>query len=129
MNQFFHHILLINKLKDLGVNPINNDTELSVQLFKDQSIVLTGKLEKFTREQASEAIEKLGGNASSSVTKKTSFVVAGTAAGSKLQKANQLGIKVLTEDEFIDLIKDYIDLEQGQSYESNIYNNKRCKRE
>ena len=66
---------------------------------------------KYTREQASEAIEKLGGNASSSVTKKTSFVVAGTAAGSKLQKANQLGIKVLTEDEFIDLIKDYIDLE------------------
>ena len=105
------HIELINKLKDLGVNPINNDTELSVQLFKDQSIVLTGKLEKFTREQASDAIEKLGGNASSSVTKKTSFVVAGSAAGSKLQKANQLGIKVLSEDEFIELIKDYIDLE------------------
>ena len=105
------HIELINKLKSLGVNPINNDINLSVQIFKDQSIVLTGKLEKFTREQASSAIEKLGGNASSSVTKKTSFVVAGEAAGSKLQKAQQLNIKVLTEDEFIELIKDYIDLE------------------
>ena len=104
------HIELIKKLKDLGVNPINNDTDLTVQLFKDQSIVLTGKLEKFTREQATVAIEKLGGNASSSVTKKTSFVVAGEAAGSKLQKANSLGIKVINEDEFIDLIKDYIDL-------------------
>ena len=101
---------LLSKLKNLGVDPISNESELTVEIFKDQSIVLTGKLEKLTREQATIAIEKLGGNASSSVTKKTSFVVAGEAAGSKLQKAQALNIKVLNEDEFIELIKDYIDL-------------------
>ena len=67
--------------------------------------VLTGALEKFTREEAGEMIEKRGGKVSGSVSKKTTYVVAGENAGSKLQKAQQLGIPVLTEDEFLEFLK------------------------
>ena len=68
--------------------------------------MLTGTLEHFTRDEAGEMIEKLGGKVSGSVSKKTSYVVAGEAAGSKLKKANELGIPVLTEEEFLTLIQD-----------------------
>ena len=68
--------------------------------------MLTGTLSLFTRKQATEIIERLGGRASGSVSKKTSFVVAGENAGSKLKKANDLGIPVLTEQEFQDLIQE-----------------------
>ena len=73
------------------------------------SIVLTGKLEKYSRDEAAEIIERLGGQATSSVSKSTSLVVAGEKAGSKLTKAQNLGIKVINEDEFIEMVKDYID--------------------
>ena len=101
------NIKLINRLHELGVEPVN-DLEISSDLFKDQTIVLTGTLVKFSRKEASDLIEKLGGKASSSVSKKTSFVVAGSEAGSKLTKAQELGIKVLNEDEFLELVKDYL---------------------
>ena len=64
-----------------------------------------GALEKFTRDEAGEMIEKRGGKASGSVSKKTTYVVAGENAGSKLQKAQELGIPVLTEDEFLSLLQ------------------------
>ena len=67
--------------------------------------MLTGALEKFTREEAEEMVEKRGGKASSSVSKKTSYVVAGPGAGSKLRKAQELGIPVLDEDEFLNLLQ------------------------
>lgn len=67
--------------------------------------MLTGTLERFTRDEAGEMIEQLGGKVSGSVSKKTSYVVAGEAAGSKLKKANELGIPVLTEEEFLTLIQ------------------------
>ena len=69
------------------------------------TFVMTGALEKFTREEAQEMVEKRGGKASGSVSKKTTYVVAGEAAGSKLRKAQELGIPVLTEDEFLDLLQ------------------------
>jgi DNA ligase (NAD+) len=69
-----------------------------------KTFVLTGTLSTMTREAASEAIEQLGGKVSGSVSKKTSYLVAGDEAGSKLQKAQQLGIRVLTEEEFKGLI-------------------------
>ena len=69
------------------------------------TFVLTGALEKFTRDEAREMIEKRGGKVSGSVSKKTPYVVAGENAGSKLQKAQQLGIPVLTEDEFLEFLK------------------------
>lgn len=100
------NLALIERLKQLGVNPkVEEKSELKEQIFKDKTIVLTGKLEKFTREEATLLIESLGGRASSSVTKKTTFVVAGVDAGSKKQKAIDLGIPILTEDEFLDITK------------------------
>ena len=72
------------------------------------TIVLTGSLEKFTRDEASLIIEKLGGKTSSSVSKKTSMVLAGEAAGSKLKKAQELNIKIISESEFEEMIKDKI---------------------
>lgn len=75
------------------------------QRFVGMTFVLTGALEKFTRDEASAMIEDRGGKAASSVSKKTSYVVAGEAAGSKLRKAQELGITVLTEDEFLEMLK------------------------
>ena len=68
------------------------------------TFVLTGALSKFTRDEATEKIELYGGKASGSVSKKTSFVLAGRDAGSKLTKANQLGVSVITEGEFLKMI-------------------------
>lgn len=100
-------INLINKLISLGVSPVNTIEE-SLSLFSGKTIVLTGALERFTRDAAEELVEKLGGKASSSVSKKTSFVVAGPGAGSKLQKALELGVKVYNEEEFFEMVKDYL---------------------
>ncbi len=101
------HLELLNKLKNLGLNPTApQDNQLN--LFEGQTIVLTGSLEKLSRDEGNSLIEKLGGKAASSVSKKTSFVVAGPGAGSKLTKARELGIKVLTEDEFLTIVKDYL---------------------
>ena len=68
--------------------------------------MLTGSLERFTRDEAGAQIEALGGKVSGSVSKKTSYVVAGEAAGSKLKKAQDLGIPVLTEEEFLTMLRE-----------------------
>jgi DNA ligase (NAD+) len=75
------------------------------QTFAGMTVVLTGKLETMSREEASEIIENLGGQTASSVSKKTSLVVAGPNAGSKLTKAQSLGIKIINEQEFLEMIK------------------------
>ena len=96
---------LIDKLKESGVNTQYLVNEVSDNRFEGMSFVLTGKLEKYTRDEASEIIEKLGGKTSGSVSKKTDYVLAGEDAGSKLTKAESLGVKVITEDEFEEMIK------------------------
>ena len=95
---------LIMALQKEGINPImvSNTNE---GIFSGKSIVLTGKLETMTRTEASELIEKLGGSATSSVSKSTYLVVAGSDAGSKLTKAQSLGIKVISEKEFLEMCK------------------------
>ena len=98
---------LIIKLLELGVEP-KEYNEVTYDLFLGKTIVLTGTLEKLSRDEGNQMIEKLGGKAASSVSKKTSFVVAGPGAGSKLAKANELGIPVYNEDDFIEMIKDYL---------------------
>ena len=95
---------LLARLKDAGVN-MSCKEEAHDSRFAGMTFVLTGALEKFTRDEAGEMIEKRGGKASGSVSKKTTYVVAGENAGSKLQKAQELGIPVLTEDEFLELLK------------------------
>lgn len=105
VNYFKKNYNLIKELESLGINPIEETITNEEQIFAGMTIVLTGKLESLTRDEASEIIEKLGGNASTSVSKKTSFVVCGSDAGSKRTKALELGIKIISEDEFLDLVK------------------------
>ena len=95
---------LIARLKEAGVNMTAAD-QGNDQRFAGKTFVLTGTLEKFTRSEATEMIESRGGKASGSVSKKTSYVVAGEAAGSKLRKAQELGVPVLTEDEFLSMME------------------------
>ena len=99
------NIDFINKLKEAGVNTIDVSNDETDQKFAGKTFVLTGTLEQFTRNEATDIIEKMGGKTSSSVSKNTDFVLAGKEAGSKLTKANSLGIKVITEEEFTDMIK------------------------
>ena len=95
---------LIARLKEAGVN-MTAAEQGSDQRFAGMTFVLTGALEHFTRDQAAALIEERGGKAASSVSKKTTYVVAGEAAGSKLRKAQELGISVLTEEEFRSMLE------------------------
>ena len=95
---------MIERLRQAGVNFLCK-TEITDRRFAGKTFVLTGALTRFTREEAEARIESFGGKASGSVSKKTSFVVAGENAGSKLRKANELGIPVLSEDEFLKLLE------------------------
>ena len=95
---------LLERLRAAGLNMACKEKMVDSR-FAGMTFVLTGALEKFTRDEAGEMIEKRGGKASGSVSKKTTYVVAGENAGGKLQKAQQLGIPVLTEDEFLELLK------------------------
>ncbi len=98
------HLELIEKLKKYGVNPIAKKIEENYKL-AGLTFVLTGTLPSMSRDEASAIIESLGGKTSSSVSKKTSYVLAGTEAGSKLTKAIQLGVKVINEEEFKEMIQ------------------------
>ena len=95
---------LIDKLKQFGVNMTSLEEEITDKRFEGMTFVLTGALEEYTRDEASEIIEKLGGKTSSSVSKKTTYVLAGEDAGSKLTKAQSLGVTVISEAEFKDMI-------------------------
>ncbi len=97
---------LIERLREAGVN---FETTLAPvgDALAGQTFVLTGELSRFTRKEATEKLEALGAKVSGSVSKKTSYVVAGEAAGSKLQKANELGIPVLSEDELVALLTEH----------------------
>ncbi len=95
---------LIQRLAQAGVN-MTAAEQGSDQRFAGMTFVFTGTLEKFTRDEAAAMVEDRGGKSASSVSKKTSYVVAGEAAGSKLRKAQELGVTVLTEDEFLALLK------------------------
>lgn len=95
---------LIDELKSVGVNMLSK-TEIKDNRFEGKTFVLTGTLPTYKRSEAAKIIESYGGKTSSSVSKKTSYVLSGEASGSKLDKANQLGIPVIDENEFNEMIK------------------------
>lgn len=96
-------IKMIEELRSLGVEPAPPVQNISDE-FKGKTFVLTGTLQNMTRDEASEIIKQMGGKTSSSVSKNTSFVVAGESAGSKLDKAQKLGVIILTENDFLNMI-------------------------
>lgn len=96
---------LINRLKEANVNMEALETEDIDNRFEGKTFVLTGTLEKFTRKEASDLIEKHGGKTSGSVSKKTDYVLAGEDAGSKLTKAQSLGVEIITEEQFEEMMK------------------------
>ncbi len=96
---------VVEELQQLGINPITSKKVAENLIFSGMSIVLTGKLESLTRDEASKIIEDLGGIPTSSVSKKTAFVIVGSDAGSKKDKAVSLGIKIISEEEFLEIVK------------------------
>mgnify|MGYP000979309408 FL=1 len=102
-----NNLRFINELIEIGMNPQyeiqNKNTD---NIFSGKTIVLTGKLVELTRNEAKEYLERFGAKVTGSVTSKTDYIIAGEKAGSKLAKAEQLGIQVLSEDEFIDIMKE-----------------------
>ena len=95
---------LIERLREAGVD-FSSHEEKKDGRFEGLTFVLTGTLESFTRDEASEIIESFGGKTSASVSKKTSYVLSGKNAGSKLTKAENLGINIISEEDFADMIK------------------------
>lgn len=109
--EFFHNenaVKFLNQLKELGVEPSSEIFEAKSDILAGKIFVLTGTLQNLTRDEASEKIKLLGGKTASSVSKNTSYVVAGESAGSKLVKAQNLGVIILSEDDFLKMIKDIL---------------------
>ena len=104
---FFHNpknIELINNLRLFGVNMVQEREEIKQSPFTGKTCVLTGNLVNYTRNEATALLESLGAKVTSSVSKKTDFVIYGDAAGSKLDKAHDLGIRTMNEEEFLKII-------------------------
>ena len=105
--KFFHepkNIEVMEKFIKAGVKPQKKEIAVDSNTLQGKSFVLTGTLESMARNDAKSIIENMGGSVHSSVTKKTTYVIAGSEPGSKLDKANSLGITVLNEKEFLKLI-------------------------
>ena len=101
-----HNLEIIQKLKSEGLIFSSEKRKIKDNLFNGKTVVLTGTLNSFSREEAGEKISELGGKVSSSVSKKTDYLVYGESAGSKLTKAQQLGVKTIDETEFIKMLKE-----------------------
>ncbi len=96
---------IIQRLKDAGVNPKAVKTEVEELPLSGQEFVITGRLETFSRQEAETRVKALGGTTKDSVTRKTTYLVAGAEPGSKLVRAQTLGTKQLNEDEFLRLLE------------------------
>lgn len=107
MTQFFgNHINneIVDRLVQARLQFEIEEVELASSMLEGKTVVLTGTLPTLSRKQASELIEKHGGKTSSSVSKKTDYVLAGESAGSKLTKAQNLGVEIWSEDEFLSFL-------------------------
>lgn len=104
---FFHNpqnIAVISRMFAAGVRPAVEEKRLGGR-FAGKTFVFTGALSRFTRDEAKRMVEKEGGHAAGSVSRKTDFVIAGAEAGSKLEKARELGVRILSEDEFLEMVE------------------------
>lgn len=107
ITEFFEaeeNLAFVSRLLESGVSPQIHQQEAAGDLFAGMTFVLTGTLPTLTRAQAEEIIRKNGGKAATSVSKKTSFVLAGESAGSKLEKAQKLGVRIMDEEQFLSLV-------------------------
>lgn len=95
----------IDELLELGVNPKFEEVEVTENPFRGKTVVATGSLQNYSRSEIKEKLESLGAKVAGSVSKKTDYVIAGEAAGSKLTKAQELGVKVLSEEEFEEILR------------------------
>lgn len=105
--EFFHEekvLKTIDELLEIGVNPKFEEKEIVESIFEGKTVVVTGTMEKYSRKEIKEKLETLGAKVAGSVSKKTDYVVYGKEAGSKLTKAEELGVKTITEDEFEGMI-------------------------
>ena len=105
--EFFHEEKVLNTIEELfnlGVNPIFEETVIVESSFNGKTVVVTGTLQNYSRGEIKAKLEGLGAKVSGSVSKKTDYVIAGEEAGSKLTKAQDLGVTVLTEEEFEKMI-------------------------
>jgi DNA ligase (NAD+) len=108
---FFHNeenLRVIERLLAAGVRPTVEEKKVGGR-FTGKTFVFTGALTRFTRDDAKRLVENEGGHAAGSVSKKTDFVVAGAEAGSKLEKARELGVQVLSEEEFQEMVGEQIE--------------------
>lgn len=97
-------VSVIDELLNIGVNPSYEETETTESVFNNKTVVATGSLKNYSRTEIKNKLESLGAKVAGSVSKKTDYVIAGEAAGSKYDKAVELGIKILTEEEFEKMI-------------------------
>jgi len=95
---------IVSRLKEAGLQFVIEEKELASNVFEGKKIVITGTLPSLSRNEAKDLIENHGGKTASSVSKNTDFVLAGESAGSKLTKAQELGIEILDEKEFLSMI-------------------------
>jgi DNA ligase (NAD+) len=101
-----HNIEVIEQLMACGINPIEKvSEEIKVTVFNGKTVVITGTLDTLSRDQAKELLERAGAKVSGSVSSKTNYLLAGTDAGSKLEKAQNLGIAIIDETEFFKLLE------------------------
>jgi len=104
---FFKEQNILNTIDDLfslGVNPVYTEEEVKESLLSNKTVVVTGSLENYSRSEIKEKLEAIGANISSSVSKKTDYVLVGKDPGSKYDKALELNIKILTEEEIVKII-------------------------
>jgi DNA ligase (NAD+) len=105
---FFHNrenLKTIERMIEAGVRPTAEEKRVGGR-FTGKTFVFTGALTRFTRGDAQKMVEREGGHAAGSVSKKTDYVVAGAEAGSKLAKARELGVKVISEEEFLEMLEE-----------------------